>query len=58
MDLDLENKEIVVYYSGHGMPEDQTNEPYLIPVDITGMNVSQGIFLKELMSRLSNRPSW
>ena len=56
MDLDGENKEIVVYYSGHGMPEDQTNEPYLIPVDITGMNVSQGISLKELMSRLSNRP--
>ena len=26
MDLDGENKEIVVYYSGHGMPEDQTNE--------------------------------
>jgi len=56
MDLDGENKEIVVFYSGHGMPEEITKEPYLIPVDINGMNVSQGISLKELMKRLSERP--
>ena len=56
MDLDGEEKDIVVFYSGHGMPEEQTKEPYLIPVDINGMNVSQGVSLKNLMKRLSDRP--
>lgn len=56
MDLDGEGKEIVVFYSGHGMPEESTKEPYLIPVDINGMNVSQGVSLKDLMKRLSERP--
>jgi hypothetical protein len=56
MELDGENKDIVVFYSGHGMPEEQTKEPYLIPVDINGTNVSQGIALKELMKRLSEKP--
>lgn len=55
MDLDGEGKEIIFYYSGHGMPEESTKEPYLIPVDIDGLNVSQGISLKDLMKRLSER---
>lgn len=56
MDIDGKDKEIVVYYSGHGMPDETTKEPYLIPVDISGYNVSQGIALKEVMSRLSKKP--
>ena len=56
MDLDGKGKDIVVFYSGHGMPEEKTKEPYLIPVDINGNNVSQGIALKDLMSRLSKKP--
>lgn len=56
MDIDGKDKEIVVYYSGHGMPDESTKEPYLIPVDISGYNVSQGIALKDLMGRLSKKP--
>lgn len=56
MDLDGENNDIVIYYSGHGMPEESSKEPYLIPVDINGNNVSQGIALKDLMKRLSDKP--
>ena len=56
MELDGENRDIVVFYSGHGMPEEQTKEPYLIPVDINGNNVSQGIALKEFMQRLGEKP--
>jgi len=56
MVLDGEDSEIIVYYSGHGMPDEQTKDPYLIPVDISGLNVSQGISLKELMTRLNNKP--
>ena len=56
MVLDGEDSEIIVFYSGHGMPDEQTKEPYLIPVDISGLNVNQGISLKELMTRLNNKP--
>ena len=56
MVLDGEDSEIIVFYSGHGMPDEQTKDPYLIPVDISGLNVNQGISLKELMTRLNNKP--
>lgn len=56
MDIDGKEKEIVIYYSGHGMPDEKTKEPYLIPIDISGNNVNQGISLKSLMSRLSAKP--
>ena len=56
MELDGADNDIVVFYSGHGMPEETTKEPYLIPVDINGTNVSQGISLKDLMKRLSEKP--
>ncbi|MEL0240263.1 MAG: caspase family protein [Flavobacteriaceae bacterium] len=56
MVLDGEDSEIIVFYSGHGMPDEQTKDPYLMPVDISGLNVNQGISLKELMTRLNNKP--
>jgi hypothetical protein len=56
MEIDGKGKEIVIFYSGHGMPEEKTKEPYLIPIDISGNNVNQGVSLKNLMSRLSAKP--
>ena len=56
MEIDGAGKEIIVYYSGHGMPDETNKDPYLIPVDISGLNVSQGIPLKEMMARLSQKP--
>jgi len=49
--------QIVFYYAGHGMPDETTKEPYLIPVDISGSNVSHGIKLKDLYSKLSEYPT-
>lgn len=48
---------ILFYYAGHGMPDDATKEPYLIPVDISGSNVTSGIKLKDLYSRLTEFPT-
>ncbi len=56
MEIDGKGKEIVIFYSGHGMPDEKTKEPYLIPIDISGNNVNQGVSLKNLMTRLSAKP--
>ncbi len=46
--------ELMFYYSGHGSPDEQTQMPYLLPVDLTGKNVRYGISLNDLYSKLSN----
>jgi hypothetical protein len=49
--------EIFFYYAGHGLPDNQTREGYLIPVDITAANLSDGIGLKELYEKLASANS-
>ncbi len=49
------NAEIVFYYAGHGLPEDKSKNPYLIPVDGSASNIiSEGISLKDLYTKLSS----
>jgi hypothetical protein len=53
-----ENVNIIVYYSGHGLPDEQTKEGYLVPVDVSGNDVTSGIKISELYKRLTaNSPS-
>jgi hypothetical protein len=47
------NAELIFYYAGHGFPDEETRESYLIPVDISGTNVRDGISLKNLYKDLS-----
>jgi len=49
--------ELFVYYAGHGLPDEQTKEPYLIPVDVSGKYVTEGISLKEMYKKLTMYPS-
>jgi len=51
------NAELIFYYSGHGLPDEQTKEPYLIPVDISGSNVTQGVKLTDIYSKLNENSS-
>ena len=51
------NAEIIFYYSGHGLPDEVTKEGYLMPVDISGNNVSRGIKLKDLYGQLNKYPA-
>ena len=51
------NAEIIFYYSGHGLPDEVTKEGYLMPVDISGNNVSRGIKLKDLYAQLNKYPA-
>jgi len=46
--------EIVFYYAGHGLPDNDKN-PYLIPVDVSSINLKQnGIALKKLYFKLAS----
>ena len=51
----LKNKiEIIFYYAGHGYPDKESEKGYLIPVDVTGSSVSDGVALSDLYKKLSN----
>ncbi|WP_082026699.1 caspase family protein [Flammeovirga sp. OC4] len=46
--------EIYVYYAGHGYPDEETKEPYLIPIDGNGTELEfEGISLKKVYSMLT-----
>ncbi|RPH31565.1 MAG: caspase family protein [Bacteroidales bacterium] len=49
--------QLIVFYAGHGLPDENTKEPYLIPVDVNGANVTSGIKLQDLYSNLTEYPS-
>jgi len=49
--------ELIFYYAGHGMPDENTKEPYLIPVDVSGANVSNGLKLMDLYTTLTKYPA-
>lgn len=48
--------ELFFYYSGHGLPDEQTKEAYLIPVDVSGNNITQGLKISEVYSKLTEYP--
>jgi len=49
--------ELIFYYAGHGFPDERTGEGYLMPVDISGTNVTSGIKLSSLYTTLAEYPS-
>ena len=46
--------EIIFYYAGHGLPNENTKEPYLIPVDVNASNLTSAIALYDLYQSLSS----
>jgi uncharacterized caspase-like protein len=57
MELDKGEAEVIFYYSGHGLPEEGTKTPYLIPIDVSGSTPSEGLALTELYNRLNKFPA-
>jgi len=49
--------EVFIYYAGHGFPDETTKESYIMPVDISGSNVTDGIKLSDLYLKLTESPS-
>lgn len=46
----------IVYYSGHGIPDESTQSSYILPVDGTGKNIRTGYSLNELYTSLGELP--
>ncbi len=49
--------EIIVFYAGHGYPNEQTKEPYLMPVDVSSNSLSMALNLKDIYKDLTKYPS-
>jgi hypothetical protein len=49
--------EFFVYYAGHGLPDEETKDPYLIPVDVSGKFIKLGIPLSEFYGSLTEFPT-
>jgi hypothetical protein len=48
---------ILFYYAGHGFPDEETKESYLMPVDVSGADVKLGIKLNLLYEKLTRYPA-
>lgn len=50
---DKENKKLIVYYAGHGVPDiKNNNKAYLLPTDVRGTNPHRGISLDDFYAQL------
>jgi hypothetical protein len=49
--------EIIFFYAGHGLPDETTRTPYLIPVDVVGTNLSAAIKLSDVYKKLGESGS-
>ncbi len=45
--------EIIFYYAGHGLPDEVSKEPYIIPVDVSGTNLHAAIKLADVYKNFS-----
>jgi hypothetical protein len=45
--------ELLFYYAGHGLPDENTHIPYIIPVDVSGTNIYQAIKLTDVYKKFS-----
>jgi hypothetical protein len=48
---------IIFYYAGHGVPDEQTKSAYLLPVDGNSQNTLSAIKLDEIYGQLSAHPT-
>lgn len=48
---------ILVYYTGHGIPDEESRSTFLLPVDGTGKNTSTAIKLSMVYSKLDENPT-
>lgn len=52
-----ENPKVIVYYAGHGVPDESSKTAYLLPVDGSGTDFSTGYKLDNLYATLGHMPA-
>ena len=53
----FDNPQIIVYYAGHGIPDESNKSSYILPVDGSGTDVTTGYKLDDLYITLGNLPA-
>jgi hypothetical protein len=48
--------ELYIYYAGHGFPDEETKEPNLMPVDVSGSDLQFAVKLNDLYRKLTEFP--
>lgn len=48
------NADLIIYYAGHGIPDENTKASYLLPVDGIGSDVSTGYKLDDLYAEIGS----
>jgi hypothetical protein len=48
---------LIFYYAGHGLPDEITKIPYIIPVDVSGSSLDYAISLPSVYQSLTEYPS-
>ena len=48
---------VIVYYAGHGIPDESSKSSYLLPVDGYGNDINTGYGLDKLYSELGSKPA-
>lgn len=46
--------ELIFYYAGHGYPEEVSKTPYIIPVDVSGESIENGINLYKMYKQFTD----
>lgn len=49
--------ELIFYYAGHGLPKEDTNEPFLIPVDVSSSDLDYALKLEDVYNKLTEHTS-
>lgn len=52
-----DNPQVIVYYAGHGIPDESNKSAYLLPVDGNGTDITTGYKLDELYATLGGMPA-
>ena len=53
----FDNPQVIVYYAGHGIPDEVSKSAYLLPVDGNGSDVTTGYKLDNLYATLGSMPA-
>ena len=49
--------ELIFYYSGHGLPDEETKEAFIMPVDASATTLESAIKLNDIINKLTTYPS-